>query len=98
MNETLNQVIQPKKWWAVAVLIVLVLVSALGVIYSSWKSRQLFNAVQQQHRESMRLEEEWGRLLLEQSTWAAHSRIEQVAKTRLQMVMPDPEATVVVRR
>ena len=51
-------------------VLLLVVASALGVIYSSYKSRQLFSDLQQQNREAMRLEEDWGRLLLEQSTWA----------------------------
>ena len=84
----------------IASLLVLLLVvaSALGVIYSSYKSRQLFSDLQQQNRETMRLEEEWGRLLLEQSTWASHARIEHLAKSKLNMVVPEPEAIIVVKQ
>ncbi|MCP3906651.1 MAG: cell division protein FtsL [Oceanicoccus sp.] len=84
---------------AVSLLVLLlVVVSALGVIYSSYKSRQLFSEVQQQNREAMRLEEDWGRLLLEQSTWASHARIERLAKSELKMVVPAPETIIVVKR
>lgn len=79
-------------------VLVLVVASALGVIYSSYKSRQLFGDLQRQNREAMQLEEEWGRLLLEQSTWASHGRIERLAKSRLNMVVPAPEAIRVVRK
>ena len=79
-------------------LVVLLVFSALGVIYSSYKSRQLFSELQQLNRESIRLEEEWGRLLLEQSTWASHARIEQVAKDKLQMVVPNSSAIIVVQQ
>ena len=33
---------------------------------------------------------EWGRLILEQSTWTAHSRIESLAVEQLRMRVPDP--------
>lgn len=79
-------------------VLLLVVVSAIGVVYSSWKSRQLFSELQLQGREAMRLEEDWGRLLLEQSTWASHSRIEHLAKTKLGMVEPDPATIVVVKQ
>ena len=32
---------------------------------------------------------EWGRLILEQSTWTAHNRIETIATDRLSMRIPD---------
>ena len=83
---------------ATSVVLLLVVASALGVIYSSYKSRQLFSDLQQQKREAMRLEEEWGRLLLEQSTWATPARIERLAKSELNMVVPDPGTTVVVKQ
>lgn len=85
-------------WWMNLVVLLLVISSALGVVYSSYKSRQLFNAVQQEYRETMRLDEEWGRLLLEKSTWAAPSRIERLASTRLGMIAPDPAAVIVVKQ
>lgn len=79
-------------------VLALVVASALGVIYSSYYSRQLFSELQQSKRQAVRLEENWGRLLLEQSTWASHSRIERLAKSELNMVVPAPESTVVIRQ
>ncbi len=76
----------------------LLVASALGVIYSSYKSRQLFSELQQHSRETMQLEEQWGRLLLEQSTWASHARIEQLAKSKLNMVVPSQQAIIVVKQ
>ena len=80
------------------VLLLSVVLSALGVIYSSYKSRQLFAEYQQLNREAVRLDEEWGRLLLEQSTWASPSRVERVAKSELKMVVPDADHIVVVEQ
>ncbi|WP_339339461.1 cell division protein FtsL [uncultured Oceanicoccus sp.] len=97
MNAATNA--EQAKLLALSLLVLLLVVaSALGVIYSSYKSRQLFSALQQQNRQAVRLEEDWGRLLLERSTWASHARIERLAKSELTMVVPTPEATIVVRR
>jgi cell division protein FtsL len=85
-------------WGACLLSLLLVLVSSLGVIYSTYKSRQLFSEVQLQNRESMRLEEQWGRLLLEQSTWSSQSRIEGLATSKLSMMVPDPSTMIVVKR
>ena len=85
-------------WLACLLALVLVLVSSLSVILSTYKSRQLFSDVQLQHRESMQLEEQWGRLLLEQSTWSSHTPIESLAKNKLNMVVPDPARMIVIKR
>lgn len=83
--------------WLINVFLLLsVIGSALGVIYSSYMSRQLFSELQQGKRQAMSLEENWGRLLLEQSTWASHSRVERLAKTKLNMKVPDPALIIVV--
>lgn len=84
--------------WVNSLLLLLVIASALGVIYSSFIGRQLFSELQQGKRQAMRLEENWGRLLLEQSTWAAHARIERLAKTELGMTVPEPSSIVVVKQ
>ncbi len=70
-------------------VVLLLAVSALAVVHSSYQARQVFSALQQEHRETVRLEEEWGRLLLEQSTWASHARVEHLARTKLQMTPPE---------
>jgi cell division protein FtsL len=85
-------------WLACLLALVLVLVSSLSVILSTYKSRQLFSDVQLQHRESMQLEEQWGRLLLEQSTWSSQTRIENLAKNKLNMVVPDPARMIVIKK
>jgi len=85
-------------WLACLLALVLVLVSSLSVILSTYKSRQLFSDVQLQHRESMQLEEQWGRLLLEQSTWSSQTRIENLGKNKLNMVVPDPARMMVIKK
>ncbi|MGK0498846.1 MAG: cell division protein FtsL [Oceanicoccus sp.] len=89
---------QTKLLILVVSVLALLVTSSIGVVYSSYKSRQLFSYLQQQSRQAMRLEEDWGRLLLEQSTWASHARIERLAKSELNMVVPDPEAIIMVEQ
>jgi cell division protein FtsL len=83
---------------ACAALTVLVVASALAVVYSTYESRQLFNALQKEYRHEVTLEEQWGRLLLEQSTWASPVRIEEVAITKLKMKVPDTTAIRVIKQ
>ena len=81
----------------IAVLIPVVLGSALGVVYAKHQSRKLFvqlNELQQQ-RDAMNVE--WGQLQLELSTWATNGRIEQVARQRLSMTNVDFDQVVIVR-
>lgn len=70
-------------------LLTLVVVSAVFVIETTHQSRQLFAELQKQQSRSWLLEEDWGRLLLEQSTWAAHHRVEKMASTELDMLVPE---------
>ncbi|MBL1260886.1 MAG: cell division protein FtsL [Thiotrichaceae bacterium] len=73
-----------------------VLFSALGVVYSKHHSRKLFVELQSLEGTRDRLNVEWGQLQLEQSTWAAPNRVEQVARTRLGMDAPKPDQIVIV--
>ncbi|KGM06643.1 Cell division protein FtsL [Methylophaga thiooxydans] len=78
-------------------MIVVVIISAVGVIYSKHLSRNEFIQLQQLEKQRDLLNEEWGRLLLEQSTWGSPSRVEQQASRRLQMIVPKADMTVVIK-
>jgi cell division protein FtsL len=71
-------------------LFVAVLVSAVGVSYSAHWNRQLLNGLYAELSVRDKAQAEWGRLILEQSTWTAQSRIESLATEQLQMRIPDP--------
>lgn len=81
----------------IGVLLLLLLVSAMSVVYSSHQSRILFNEWQMLQKEAYRLDEDWGRLLLEHSTWAAPDRVERLASERLKMRAPSAKSMQVVR-
>lgn len=65
------------------------LACALGLVTSQHQARKLYIELQQQEERARQYEVEWGRLQLEQSTWAMHSRIERIATQRLQMQVPE---------
>lgn len=84
--------------WIVSVLMVAVVLSAIGVVYSKYLSRRDFVVLQELQAEQERLGVEWGRLQLEESTLATDSQVEQRARDRLQMHLPDMNDVVVIRR
>ena len=71
------------------VLFIGVLVSAIAVSYSAHWNRQLLNALYTELSVRDKAQAEWGRLILEQSTWTAHNRIETLASERLMMRIPE---------
>ena len=78
-------------------LIIVVLISAIGLVYSKHLSRKLFVNLQQLQQQVIDLDTEWGQLQLEQSAWMDHGRIESIARDRLQMKQPDAKAVVFIK-
>lgn len=80
----------------VVALFVAVMASAIKVAYSANTSRQLLNTLFVEIKQRDKLQAEWGRLVLENSTWTAHHRIERLAITDLRMHVPEPATVRVV--
>jgi cell division protein FtsL len=78
-------------------LFLLVLASAVAVVFSKHESRKLFVQWQNLQKERDRMEIEWGRMQLEQSTWATHGRIERLARKKLDMTIPRAENVIIIR-
>ena len=80
----------------VTILVFGLLFSALGVIYMKDLNRRLFiqyQALQAQKAQSLI---QWGKLLLEQSTWSTQSRIQRIAQKQLGMIVPSAKDIVLV--
>lgn len=77
-------------------LALLVMVSAVAVIEAKHESRKRFVHLQTLEKERNQMNVEWGQLQLEQGTWATHSRVERVARRRLNMRLPQAESTVII--
>jgi len=69
-------------------LILLVLASALTLVYFKDLNRRLFISYQHQTAGMQAAEVRWGKLLLEQSAWSTQERIQSVAQKKLHLMMP----------
>lgn len=103
MSEQTQSVAQPIRsglpsgsGWLLTVWI-LILGSALAVPYSAHWSRQLLNELAAEMTQREKAQAEWGRLILEQSTWTAHSRVETIATRQLGMRVPEPNEVILVQ-
>ena len=79
------------------VLVLANVATALAVVHARHRHRVLFVELSKLERARDELNIEFGRLQLEQATWAESHRIDQVARTRLGMRFPEADETVVVR-
>ena len=79
-------------------LYVAIFLSAMQVVIARHETRQLFVELQGMEKTRDELKEEWGRLQLEQSTWAINDRIEAVARTKLNMKIPERSSVVLLAR
>ncbi len=78
------------------VLAAAVVVSAVWVASTRHQARQLFIELEALNRERDRLQVDWGRLQLEQSAWAAHPRVETLAREDIGLDLPDQRSVVLV--
>jgi cell division protein FtsL len=71
------------------VILALVLMGcALALIQAQHRSRTYFVELERLKKEARVLDEQWGQLQLEQSTWANPARVDTVARTRLGLIAP----------
>ena len=74
--------------WLNAGLVALILVSTFAVIHTTHACRAMYASLQELESAQWYLQEDYGRLLLEHSTWASHYRVEKVAAEELGMQAP----------
>ena len=82
----------------VFVFTVVCVLSAIALVYTKHESRKLFVELEGLTHERDGLNIEWGQLQIEQSTWAQHARIEQVATEDLALVRPETTEIFVIER
>ncbi len=83
---------------AVALLLPVMMSSAIAVVWARNENRELFIQLTrlQNHRDQLNIE--FGRLELEQATWADPAHIEAIARSQLGMISPDPAQVRVVHQ
>ncbi|VAW86419.1 hypothetical protein MNBD_GAMMA16-2250 [hydrothermal vent metagenome] len=74
---------------SVVLLVVVVIISAIGVAQSRYDTRRLFVDLEQLKADCSQLEEDWGKLQLEEATYSTHGSIERKARSQLGMLMPN---------
>jgi cell division protein FtsL len=82
----------------VFVFAVVCVLSSIALVYTKHESRKLFVELEALSRVSDELNIEWGQLQIEQSTWATHARIEQVATDDLSLARPATSDIYVIER
>jgi len=85
-----------KRQMGVMFLGLLVLMSALSVIYVTHLTRELHAMYEQNITDHNHMQVERGQLLLERSTWMMQARIQQIAENQLGMVLPDHKNVIIV--
>ncbi|MCX7097105.1 MAG: cell division protein FtsL [Methylococcales bacterium] len=76
---------------------ILLLISALAVIYSKYYSRLIFIEIQKQERALDQYEVEWGQMQLELTMLAEQNRVERVAREQLKLAMPLREKIIYIK-
>ena len=89
---------KPRPVLLVLVFAIVCVATALALVYTKHESRKLFVELEELSSERDELNIEWGQLQIEQSTWATHGRIEQVANDELSLVRPDATEVYVIER
>jgi len=85
------------KMISLAVLVFMVMASAISVVYSKHLNRKMFVELQQLNKSIDNLNIEWGRLQLEEGAWADHGRVEKIARKELNMILPGIESVVYLK-
>lgn len=78
------------------VLVMIVIGCALSAVAANHRARKLFTDLEASQKRMRDLDIEWGQLQLEQSTLAAHARVERAAREKLGMKPPAPGQIIAV--
>ncbi|HEX7326136.1 MAG TPA: cell division protein FtsL [Rhodanobacteraceae bacterium] len=82
---------------AVGVLLLAVVVSGVAVVWARHQDRVAFMELSSLQNRRDALNVQFGRLELEQATWASPARIEQIARGQLGMVSPPASSVEMIR-
>ena len=79
-------------------LLTMLVITAQAVVYGSFQARGYINHLHQLEKDRNDMQVEWGQLLLEQSAWGSHSRVETTVVEQLQMSVPPAHNIILVGR
>lgn len=78
------------------VLLGLIVATAIAVTITRHQCRTLFGELQALEERRDAMNDEWGRLQLEQATLATHGRIEERARSALNLTLPSAGDVIIV--
>ncbi|MBT3472482.1 MAG: cell division protein FtsL [Gammaproteobacteria bacterium] len=84
--------------FAVTLMVLVVVVSAVSVSYQEHREVQLYRTLQGLKKQYEKSLEEQGRLRLEEAAWGNLAKIEDRARAELKMQYPERTQRIVVRR
>ncbi len=74
-----------------------IFLTAISVVYAKDLNRRLFIQYQSAQAEQQQDDVDFGKLLLEQTTWSQQARIQSVATDQLGMIMPLAQDAIMVK-
>jgi len=83
---------------SLVILVAFLMITSMALIYVKHKSRTLFSELQVLQTQQHKLDESWGRLMLEQSVLLSHGMVEKVARQKLHMQRPASTQLIVIER
>lgn len=78
-------------WGLVVAEVLVVMLVTFGIVSVTYETRQQFAELEHLRSELRDLQEEWGKLLLEESAFSSPARVERIAREQLYMVLPSAE-------
>jgi cell division protein FtsL len=75
------------------VLVAILVACALSLVNAQYRARHLFSALEVMQQQARQLDIDWAQLQLDQSTLGKNARIEQIARTDLNMTPLTPART-----
>ncbi|MGH8146194.1 MAG: cell division protein FtsL [Rhodanobacteraceae bacterium] len=82
---------------AVGVLLLAVVATGIAVVWARHQDRVAFVELTKLQSQRDALNVQFGRLEIEQATWASPSRIEKIARGQLGMISPPAESVEMIR-
>jgi cell division protein FtsL len=92
-----HQPISKAEMIGIIALLLVLMVSALAVIYCKNYSRSIFIEIERHERSLDQYEVEWGQMQLELSTLAEQNRVELIAKQRLKLIVPPRDKIIYIK-
>lgn len=92
-----KQTVMTKEGVLAFALLFAVLISALMVVYTKNEHRVYFSQLEMAREEASQLELEKNQLMLEKSAMSSPVRIQNVARSKLQLAMPKSDQVILVQ-